>query len=184
MELTKQSYTTGDVAKLFGVASRTVTKWFDQGHLKGWRIPGSRDRRINRSEVIRFAKQHGMDIDQIKTRVVVATQDPDLIESLHDQVGGRDDWQYRIAPCETSAIYLCGRISPHCIAVDFSLGFDIAYGICASLQEAPETKGIKVLAILPTVDYWTGADQSVIDGRILRSDIGNEFATRVESFAN
>ena len=38
-------FTTGQVAKICKVAPRTVSKWFDSGRLKGYRIPGSQDRR-------------------------------------------------------------------------------------------------------------------------------------------
>jgi excisionase family DNA binding protein len=41
-------FTTGQVAKICKVAPRTVSKWFDSGRLKGYRIPGSQDRRIPR----------------------------------------------------------------------------------------------------------------------------------------
>jgi len=34
-------FTTGQVAKICKVAPRTVSKWFDSGRLKGYRIPGS-----------------------------------------------------------------------------------------------------------------------------------------------
>ena len=44
----KKVFTTGQVAKICQVAPRTVSKWFDSGRLKGYRIPGSQDRRIPR----------------------------------------------------------------------------------------------------------------------------------------
>ncbi len=52
---------TGDVAKLCRVAARTVTKWIDNGSLKGFRIPGSAHRRVTRDDFIAFAKAHGME---------------------------------------------------------------------------------------------------------------------------
>lgn len=56
----KAVFTTGDVARLCGVAPRTVSKWFDTMDLKGYKIPGSRARRIPRQHLITFLKQHGM----------------------------------------------------------------------------------------------------------------------------
>lgn len=53
-------FTIGQVAKLCHVAPRTATKWFDSGRLKGYRIPGSQDRRVPREYLIRFLKEHGM----------------------------------------------------------------------------------------------------------------------------
>ena len=54
----KNVLTTGEVARLCNVAARTVSKWFDSGKLRGYRIPGSRDRRIPAAELSRFMKQH------------------------------------------------------------------------------------------------------------------------------
>ena len=53
-------FTTGQVAKICKVAPRTVSKWFDSGRLKGYRIPGSQDRRIPREYLIKFLKEHGI----------------------------------------------------------------------------------------------------------------------------
>ena len=50
--------TTGEVAEVCNVASRTVSKWFDKKLLRGYRIPGSRDRRIPIAELVRFMKEY------------------------------------------------------------------------------------------------------------------------------
>ncbi len=61
----KKVLTTGDVARICSVAPRTVQKWFDSGLLKGYRVPGSRHRRIPINELIRFMEAHNIpgDID-------------------------------------------------------------------------------------------------------------------------
>lgn len=53
----KDSMTTGQVAELLDVSSRTVSKWGDTGKLRQWKI--NKDRRFSRLEVIEFAKQNG-----------------------------------------------------------------------------------------------------------------------------
>lgn len=58
-------FTTGQVAKICKVAPRTVSKWFDSGRLRGYRIPGSNDRRIPRDHLIQFLKEHGMPLDGV-----------------------------------------------------------------------------------------------------------------------
>ena len=52
--------TTGEVAKICKVAPRTVSKWFDSGQLRGYRIPGSKDRRIPKNELLIFMDKHGI----------------------------------------------------------------------------------------------------------------------------
>jgi excisionase family DNA binding protein len=56
----KKVLTTGQVAEICNVASRTVGKWFDRKLLNGYRIPGSRDRRIPVPELIAFMKKHNI----------------------------------------------------------------------------------------------------------------------------
>src|SRR5688500_19985097 len=82
----KKVFTTGQVAKICKVAPRTVSKWFDSGRLKGYRIPGSQDRRIPREYLIRFLKEHGMPLgdleDEAMAKVLIVAQDHVLIENL------------------------------------------------------------------------------------------------------
>ena len=60
-EMAEDLFTTGQVARLMGVATRTVSKWVDGGLLKGYRLPDvtgkrkSRDRRVERADLERFA---------------------------------------------------------------------------------------------------------------------------------
>ena len=55
-------FTRDQVAEMCNVAPRTVSKWFDSGRLKGYRIPGSQDRRIPEESLVTFLKEHGMPI--------------------------------------------------------------------------------------------------------------------------
>jgi excisionase family DNA binding protein len=51
----------GEVSQLLNVAPRTVTKWFDAGLLKGYRLPGEHgERRIYRVSFDEFVKEHNI----------------------------------------------------------------------------------------------------------------------------
>lgn len=58
--------TTGQVAKALGVAPATVARWYDLGKLAGHTLPAGTtkkprgERRFRRSDVIAFARQHGL----------------------------------------------------------------------------------------------------------------------------
>jgi hypothetical protein len=56
-------FTTGQVAKIWSLAPRTVSKWCDSGRLSCYRLPGSQDRRITENNLVKFAKEHGMPLD-------------------------------------------------------------------------------------------------------------------------
>lgn len=51
-------FTSGQLAKLFHVSARTVTKWIDAGALEGYQIPLSRDRRATRAALEAFLAAH------------------------------------------------------------------------------------------------------------------------------
>ena len=82
--------TTGQVAKICKVAPRTVSKWFDSGRLKGYRIPGSQDRRIPREYLSKFLKEPGMPLgaleDEAMAKSLVVAQAQDLIQSVKPEL--------------------------------------------------------------------------------------------------
>lgn len=55
-----RALTTGQISRICGVAPRTVSKWFDSGRLKGYRLPGSTDRRVYADDLAAFMLGAGM----------------------------------------------------------------------------------------------------------------------------
>jgi len=88
----KSVLTTGDVAYICNVAPRTVSKWFDSGQLKGYRIPGSRDRRIPRDELIRFMRAHGIPLGNlgvVRRAILIIDTDVKRHREFTERVGKR-----------------------------------------------------------------------------------------------
>jgi len=116
--------TTGQVAKICNVAPRTVSKWFDSGQLRGYRIPGSKDRRIPVQQLVRFMRAHGIPLGHLdtgQTRVLILDDDEDLLQLL-DQALARDDrYSVRTATSSFQAGALAERFQPHVILVDVGL---------------------------------------------------------------
>ena len=84
-------FTTGQVAKICKVAPRTVSKWFDSGRLKGYRIPGSQDRRIPREYLIKFLKEHGMPLGDLEGEYLVIRPDAVIGVRVEPQYASIDD---------------------------------------------------------------------------------------------
>jgi excisionase family DNA binding protein len=53
-------YKTGEIARMLSVASRTVQKWIDAGHLTGYLLPYSNARRVTKSALVKFVKDNGL----------------------------------------------------------------------------------------------------------------------------
>jgi excisionase family DNA binding protein len=52
--------TTAEAAELAQVSQQTITRCFDAGKLKGYRVPGSRFRRIPRKNLLAFLRENNM----------------------------------------------------------------------------------------------------------------------------
>jgi len=124
MRSEKDVLTTGEVAKLCNVAPRTVSKWFDSGQLKGYRIPGSKDRRIPLNNLVQFMKAHGIPLDGVMsgdTRVLVVDDDEDVTEALKKLLVEQANYEVRTACTGFEAGVECERFKPHVMLLDIHL---------------------------------------------------------------
>ena len=65
-----QVFTTTEVGEICRVSARTVAKWIDKGFLAGYYLPGSRDRRVTRRELVLFMERHSIPMDLLPTEVL------------------------------------------------------------------------------------------------------------------
>jgi excisionase family DNA binding protein len=146
----KNVLTTGDVARICNVAPRTVSKWFDSGQLKGYRIPGSKDRRIPVSELIRFMKVHNMPVTALpvgKTRVLIADSDPDTTSALADALRTKADYEVQIVHSNFETGTIVQKFVPHVLLISLlAEGID-ATSICRSIRANEDLQTIKIIAL-------------------------------------
>jgi len=119
----KKVLTTGEVAKICNVAPRTVSKWFDSGQLRGYRIPGSKDRRIPFEQLVRFMREHEIPLNGLDSggrRVLILDADAALCESLRTTLT-RDGYEVAIAASALEAGSAAHEIMPHVVVVDVGL---------------------------------------------------------------
>ena len=65
VERMKTVFTTGEAAKICKVSQQTIIRCFDSGQLKGFRVPGSRFRRIPRDQLYSFMRDNGIPTDAL-----------------------------------------------------------------------------------------------------------------------
>jgi hypothetical protein len=100
----RKSFTTGMVAKLCGVASRTVAKWCDVELLPCYRIPGSTDRRVRRADLLRFMVDNRLPMPaELLAPVVLFVGRPAVDVSGYQARGTADSWQAGEAVSECGA---------------------------------------------------------------------------------
>jgi len=146
----KDVLTTGEVARLCGVAPRTVSKWFDSGKLRGFKIPGSRDRRIPRESLIRFMKAHGIPLrglDGAMTRVLILTGDYEAADALRVALESGFDYRVQVSTGVFEAGLLARQTRPHVILLDTGLAGIRAREMRAALQADPDLVATRVIAV-------------------------------------
>jgi len=116
----KTVLTTGEVAKICNVAPRTVSKWFDAGQLRGYRIPGSKDRRIPVDQLVRFMRAHGIPLNGLdagRTRVLVIESDAVLAQTVQAALT-RDGFEAVAVSTGLEAGAAAVELRPHVVVLD------------------------------------------------------------------
>jgi len=181
----KNVLTTGDVAKICNVAPRTVSKWFDSGQLKGYRIPGSKDRRIPVSELIRFMKVHNMPATAFpagKIRVLVVDSNADAASGLADTLRTKADYEVQTVRSSFETGVVAQKFAPHVLLVSLlAEGID-ATEICKSIRDNEDLQTIKIIALANQLSDSESAAllQKGFDGYISNAGDADEVIKRIE----
>jgi excisionase family DNA binding protein len=150
MRRQKDVLTTGEVARICNVAPRTVSKWFDSGKLRGYRIPGSKDRRIPLQQLIRFMRAHGMPLDGLTsgiTRVLVVEGDRDVAELLSTALARDAGYEVRTAHAAFEAGAAAEAFKPAIMLLDVSLPGLAGREAVRGIRSAPDLAMVKLIAI-------------------------------------
>ena len=148
--LDKDVLTTGEVAKICNVAPRTVSKWFDSGQLKGYRIPGSKDRRIPVSGLLQFMKEHGIPLDGVhsgKPRVLVVDHESDTALTLQKVLQEQAGYEVRVALNAFQAGFECERFRPHVVLMDLHIGDSDMTSIASFVREQDDLAVTRIVAM-------------------------------------
>ena len=146
----KQVFTTGEAAKICKVSQQTIIRCFDNGRLHGFKVPGSRFRRIPRPELIRFMKHNQMDMSRLESgplRVLVvgvspSQSDPVIQEHAQDRkiviTHADDAW---------TAGYLTHEVKPNLILLNpTSSGIDESV-IQKTIDSNPELSDTSIVTV-------------------------------------
>lgn len=147
----KKVFTTGQVAKICQVAPRTVSKWFDSGKLRGYRIPGSQDRRIPRENLIRFLKDNNMPLgileeEELHKILIIGAEDV-FVERMQELLPESDDFKYEFAASGFEAGIKAQSFHPDTIIIDLSLGRSEAIQIAHNLRRDESYSKTLIIAL-------------------------------------
>ena len=147
----KKVFTTGQVAKICKVAPRTVSKWFDSGRLRGYRIPGSQDRRIPREHLIKFLKEHGMPLGELEEegwhKILIIGAEPLFIDRVKELLPEDEDYKYEVAHSGFEAGTKAHAFQPDTIIIDHAMGRSESLQIAQTLRRNDAYKETLIVAL-------------------------------------
>jgi excisionase family DNA binding protein len=146
----KDVLTTGEVARICSVAPRTVSKWFDSGALRGYRIPGSKDRRIPLNQLIRFMKHHNMPLNGLLsgvTRVLIVDSERDIVEVLEKILENEAKYEVETAGGGFAAGIVAERFRPNVLLLDMHLPDVDPRDVCQLVRANPDLQLTRIIAM-------------------------------------
>jgi excisionase family DNA binding protein len=151
----KAVFTTGEAATICKLSQQTIIRCFDSGQLEGFRVPGSKFRRIPRDRLIEFMKKNKIPLDGMddgRVRVLVVDDDPDIVELFVDVLKG--DGRFEVATASTGydAGVMTQQLMPDVVVLDYMLPDVNGDVVCRTIRENPELSSIKILIISAVID--------------------------------
>ncbi len=151
----KKVFTTGEAAKVCKVSQQTIIRCFDSGRLNGFRVPGSRFRRIPREELIRFMRDNDIPLEAIgstRKRVLIVDDEPEIVSLITDLLEA--DGRFEV--CQASTGYDAGmeteRFKPHLIVLDYMLPDINGNIVCQRVRASKTMPDTRILCISGVVE--------------------------------
>ena len=151
----KQVFTTGEAAEVCKVSQQTIIRCFDSGRLQGFRVPGSRFRRIPRPELLRFMKANDIPTDSLESsrkRVLIVDDDDQIIELFVDVLGRDERFEVRTASTGYDAGILTEQLRPHLVLLDYMLPDINGNLVCERIKSNPELRNTKIIIMSGVVN--------------------------------
>lgn len=155
--LAKKVFTTGEAAEICKVSQQTIIRCFDSGRLQGFRVPGSRFRRIPRDELLRFMRENEIPTDPLeggggRRRVLVVDDDPQIVELFVDAIGRDGRFDVRTASTGYDAGMLTESFNPELILLDYMLPDINGNVVCERLRANPKLSDMKIIFVSGVVN--------------------------------
>lgn len=151
----KQIFTTGEAAEVCKISQQTIIRCFDSGRLRGFRVPGSKFRRIPREELIRFMRENSIPTDALeggKRRILIVDDDEQIVELFVDVLSRDDRFEVKTAATGYDAGVLTEQFRPDLMILDFMLPDINGNVVCKTVRDNPELSGMKIIIVSGVVN--------------------------------
>jgi excisionase family DNA binding protein len=146
----KELFTTGEAAGICQVSQQTIIRCFDAGRLEGFRVPGSRFRRIPRESLIKFMKANSIPLDGMesgKKKVLIVDDDAEIVDLLVEVLTRDGRFDIKTATSGYEAGIHTQQFRPDCILLDYMLPDVNGSVVCHTIRKNPEFENIKIIIV-------------------------------------
>ncbi len=164
----KTVFTTGEAAKICKVSQQTIIRCFDNGQLKGFRVPGSRFRRIPREMLYKFMKDNGIPTDALESgrrKVLLVDDDTELVEVMTKFLEEDGRFEVKIATTGFDAGMLVKEYRPDMIVLDVMLPDINGKEVCQRVRADSTMEDVRILCISGMIE-----DDKIQDLRLAGAD--------------
>src|SRR6185503_20614035 len=151
----KTVFTTGEAAEICKVSQQTIIRCFDSGRLKGFRVPGSRFRRIPRDALIAFMRDNNIPVDALdsgKTRIMVVDDDPEIVELFVDVLERDGRFEVKTASTGYDAGIITQEFMPDLLILDYMLPDINGNVVCQTIRQNPNFEHMKIIIVSGVVN--------------------------------
>ncbi len=151
----KTVFTTGEAAKICKVSQQTIIRCFDSGQLKGFRVPGSRFRRIPREQLFHFMRDNGIPTDALesgKRKILVVDDDVELVELITDVLDRDGRFEVKSVNNGFDAGMMVKDYQPDLIVLDVMLPDINGKEVCQRVRTDNSMDMVKIICISGMVE--------------------------------
>ena len=155
MEKIKDLLTTGEAAEICNVSQQTIIRCFDSGRLEGFRIPGSRFRRIPRESLIKFMRENHMPLDNVETgkrKILIVDDDEEIVELMVDVLSRDGRFDIKTASSGYDAGIMTEQFRPDLVLLDYMLPDVNGNIVCQAIRRNPQLQNIRIIIISGVVN--------------------------------
>ncbi len=146
----KTVFTTGEAAKICKVSQQTIIRCFDNGQLKGFRVPGSKFRRIPREALYKFMKDTCIPTDALESgrrKVLLVDDDVDIVELITKALDDDGRFEVRIAANGFDAGMMVKEYRPDLIILDVMLPDINGKEVCHRVRADSSLEDVRIICI-------------------------------------
>ena len=153
MDKMKSLFTTGEAAEVCNISQQTIIRCFDSGRLDGFRIPGSRFRRIPRENLIKFMKDNGIPLDNLnsgkngKIKVLIVDDDVEIVELMVDVLSRDGRFDIQTAGSGYEAGLKTEQFRPDVIILDYMLPDVNGNVVCKTIKSNSDFESIRIIIV-------------------------------------